>query len=85
MVRKQTLKGRILHGFGVVLFVWGLIMLNIISDIVVFEHANKSIGGGVLILGIICLITPDFFWRIKKCESLNIKKTVTSFQKDCPF
>ncbi|WP_420792318.1 hypothetical protein [Bacillus cereus] len=64
-MRKQTLKGRILHGFGVVLFVWGLIMLNVISDIVVFENVSKSVGGGVLILGIICLITPNFFRESK--------------------
>ncbi|MEN1934733.1 hypothetical protein AAIE21_03780 [Paenibacillus sp. 102] len=65
MVRKQTLKGRILLGFGVVLFVWGLIMLNIISDIVVFENVNKGVGGGVLIFGIICLITSNFFRKSK--------------------
>ncbi|WP_375335740.1 MULTISPECIES: hypothetical protein [unclassified Bacillus (in: firmicutes)] len=64
-MRKQTLKGRILYGFGVVLFVWGLIMLNIISDIAVFENVNKSVGGGVLILGIICLITSNFFRESK--------------------
>ncbi|KYG39523.1 hypothetical protein AZF08_02675 [Bacillus gaemokensis] len=68
MVRKQTVKGRILRGFGVVLFVWGLIMLNIISDIVVFENVNKSVGGGVLILGTICLIASNFFRESKNAN-----------------
>ncbi|MBO1579081.1 hypothetical protein [Bacillus sp. XF8] len=60
-MRKKTLTGRILMGLGLILLFWGLVMLNVISDIGVFENMDKSVGGSVLILGIVSLITSNFF------------------------
>ncbi|MFC9600340.1 hypothetical protein ACFY5J_22175 [Peribacillus butanolivorans] len=43
------------------LFVWGLIMLNVITDIIQFENANKVLLFSVLITGIVCCIASNFF------------------------
>ncbi|MDM5156418.1 hypothetical protein QUF88_22160 [Bacillus sp. DX1.1] len=61
MMRKQTLKGRIVMGVGLVLFSIGLMMLNFYSDLVLFENVNKSVGAGVFIVGILCIIASNFF------------------------
>ncbi|PFJ94366.1 hypothetical protein COI97_23520, partial [Bacillus cereus] len=43
------------------LFVWGLIMLNVITDIIQFENTNKVLSFSVLIAGIACFIASNFF------------------------
>ncbi|MFF2342721.1 hypothetical protein [Bacillus mycoides] len=47
--------------FGPILFVWGLIMLNVITDIIQFENTNKVLSFSILIAGIACFIASNFF------------------------
>ncbi|MGH0601416.1 hypothetical protein [Bacillus mycoides] len=60
-MRKRSLIGKTLGFFGVILFVWGLIMLNVITDIIQFENTNKVLSFSVLIIGIVCCIASNFF------------------------
>ncbi|WP_410985670.1 hypothetical protein [Bacillus cereus] len=60
-MRKRPLLGKILLFFGPILFVWGLIMLNVITDIIQFENTNKVLSFSVLIAGIGCCIASNFF------------------------
>ncbi|GLV66777.1 hypothetical protein Bmyc01_54460 [Bacillus mycoides] len=60
-MRKRSLLGKILLFFGPILFVWGLIMLNVITDIIQFENTNKVLSFSILIAGIACFIASNFF------------------------
>lgn len=58
---KTDAKGKNSNGVGLVLFSIGLMMLNFYSDLVLFENVNKSVGAGVFIVGILCIIASNFF------------------------
>ncbi|MBO1628532.1 hypothetical protein [Bacillus arachidis] len=60
-MKKRSLTGKILGFLGVILFVWGLIMLNVITDVIRFENINKVLSFSVLIAGIVCCIASNFF------------------------
>ncbi|MGN4427088.1 hypothetical protein ACTFQN_25745 [Bacillus cereus group sp. MYBK30-1] len=60
-MRKRSLLGKILLFWGPILFVLGLIMLNMITDIIQFENTNKVLSFSVLIAGIACCIASNFF------------------------
>ncbi|KAB2372786.1 MULTISPECIES: hypothetical protein [Bacillus] len=51
---------KVLYGLGSILVFWGLMMLNIINGINLFEHTNKLLAAGVIILGIILCIISNF-------------------------
>lgn len=65
---KRSLIRKTLLTFGIILFIWGLGMLNVITDIVPFKHANKVFSFSVLIAGIICCIASSFFKERKRLD-----------------
>nr|WP_306008493.1 hypothetical protein [Bacillus sp. MMSF_3353] len=56
----------ILYVFGLILIFLGLVMLNVINGVNLFEHTNKVLSFSVLILGIIFCIISRFFRKSKK-------------------
>ncbi|MGE7885729.1 hypothetical protein [Bacillus sp. NPDC094077] len=60
-MRKFSRTGKILLGFGAIQVFWGLVMLNIINGINLFEHTSGVVKYGILITGIVCCIASNFF------------------------
>ncbi|PEE26479.1 hypothetical protein COM24_03465 [Bacillus toyonensis] len=56
----------ILYVLGLILIFLGLVMLNVINGVNLFEHTNKVLSFSVLILGIIFCIISRFFRKSKK-------------------
>lgn len=65
-MKKNSRIGKILSVFGLILVFWGLVMLNVINGINLFEHTNKILSFSVLILGIIFCIASNFFKHPKR-------------------
>ncbi|KFN07087.1 hypothetical protein D0U04_29565 [Bacillus clarus] len=58
---KFSRTGKILFGFGAIQVFWGLVMLNVIDGINLFEHTSKMVKYSILITGIVCCIASNFF------------------------
>ncbi|MGE7881106.1 hypothetical protein [Bacillus sp. NPDC094077] len=55
-------KRKLLFGIGVIFFSIGLIVSNFYSDIPpLFPNLHKGIGMSVVIVGVLCLITSNFY------------------------
>lgn len=65
-MKKLSRIGKTLSVLGLILIFWGLVMLNVINGINLFEHTNKVLSFSVLILGIIFCIISRFFRKSKK-------------------
>ena len=65
-MKNRLLIRKTLLASGMILFVWGLIMLNVITDIIPIEHTNKTLSISVLIVGIICCVASNFFKEHKR-------------------
>ncbi|QWG38899.1 hypothetical protein EXW35_10760 [Bacillus mycoides] len=68
-MRKFSRTGKILFGFGAIQVFWGLVMLNVINGINLFEHTNKMVKYSILITGIVCCIASNFFKEPKSCTN----------------
>ncbi|PEI37479.1 hypothetical protein [Bacillus pseudomycoides] len=60
-MKKKSRTGKILLGFGSIQVFWGLVMLNVINGINLFEHTNNMVKYSILITGIVCCIASNFF------------------------
>ncbi|PEU15426.1 MULTISPECIES: hypothetical protein [unclassified Bacillus (in: firmicutes)] len=60
-MRNLSLIRKILSVFGLILIFWGLVMLNVINGINLFEYTNKILSFSVFITGIVCCIAANFF------------------------
>ncbi|PEA54979.1 hypothetical protein CON64_09840 [Bacillus pseudomycoides] len=60
-MKNRSLIRKTLLASGMILFVWGLVMLNVITDIIPIGHPNKALSLSVLIVGIICCVASNFF------------------------
>ncbi|PEE04554.1 hypothetical protein [Bacillus pseudomycoides] len=68
-MRKFSRTGKILIGFGAIQVFWGLVMLNVINGINLFEHTSKMVKYSILITGIVCCIASNFFKESKSCTN----------------
>ncbi|MBX0350834.1 hypothetical protein ACW4EZ_15985 [Bacillus toyonensis] len=57
-MKKLSRTGKILLGFGAGQLFWGLVML---SGTNLFEHTGNTVKYSILITGIVCCITSNFF------------------------
>lgn len=64
-MKKLSRTGTIFYVLGLILIFLGLVMLNVINGVNLFEHTNKALSFSVLILGIIFCITARFFRKSK--------------------
>ncbi|PGX89253.1 hypothetical protein COE15_28040, partial [Bacillus cereus] len=55
-MKKFSRTGKILLGFGAIQVFWGLVMLNVINGINLFEHTSEMVKYSILITGIVCCI-----------------------------
>ncbi|MBO1627454.1 hypothetical protein [Bacillus arachidis] len=68
-MKKFSRTGKILLGFGAIQVFWGLVMLNVINGINLFEHTSKMVKYSILITGIVCCIASNFFKEPQNCTN----------------
>jgi FtsH-binding integral membrane protein len=54
-------KRKVLGTLGLLLFIWGLMVLNFITDILPAEYTNKPLGTILTLAGLGCMIASNFF------------------------
>ncbi|HDR7795559.1 TPA: hypothetical protein QCY19_004241 [Bacillus luti] len=64
-MKKFSRIGKILLGFGMIQVFWGLVMLNVINGIDLFENTSKMVKYSILITGIVCCIASNFLKKPK--------------------
>ncbi|EJQ50773.1 Uncharacterized protein BWINRASL_02956 [Bacillus mycoides] len=68
-MKKFSRTGKILLGFGAIQVFWGLVMLNVINGIDLFEHTSNMVKYSILITGIVCCVASNFFKKPKNCTN----------------
>lgn len=68
-MKKFSRTGKTLLGFGAIQVFWGLVMLNVINGIDLFEHTSNMVKYSILITGIVCCVASNFFKKPKSCTN----------------